>query len=413
MATVLPLKQLFTAEHDFTPTANMVKEIVKWRTLYENRGEHAEALNTPLLGCNVIKFLPRDSDALFDILGVNKNDFQSTIRRSSLNQSFIVATDPFNLLVTWAVHKFYNSNMPQNLRNEACMSLFYMMLIRFFSSFVNHMLPHGANRGIMEATIDSLSDKFDIKHADTGTWKLVMMSRATELLDPKNIHCNTIKTFIGDQKITYLITDTQTRIRTKVKLVILEYHKMKESGKTSVDTTLIEEIGDKTDVKGLENSYDSMISSVCNRVLNVNQFIRNDFLKIACSTTTNIRSDMLRELLIKFSTLATYQYAHHKQEDTDSRGRYRGYMILIRNMVQRTYRACIMKKVKMTSKLAILQEVINLYKASRVSDPEILKVKESVEAFVLDTKMSSRDSTRASLKIAFIIYLMLLTFDLD
>jgi len=40
-------------------------------------------------------------------------------------------------------------------------------------------------------------------------------------------------------------------------------------------------------------------------------------------------------------------------------------------------------------------------------------VKESVEAFVLDTKMSSRDSTRASLKIAFIIYLMLLTFDLD
>ena len=72
-----------------------------------------------------------------------------------------------------------------------------------------------------------------------------------------------------------------------------------------------------------------------------------------------------------------------------------------------------MKKVKMTSKLAILQEVINLYKASRVSDPEILKVKESVEAFVLDTKMSSRDSTRASLKIAFIIYLMLLTFDLD
>jgi len=413
MATIMPLKQLFETEHDFTPTTKLVHEIVKWRTLFENRGEHAEALNTPLLGCNKIKFLPRDSDALFDILGINRNDFQSTIRKSSLNQSFIVATDPFNLLIVWAVHKFFTANIPTNMRIEACTSLFYMMLVRFFTSFVNHMLPHGATREIMEATVDSLSDKFDIKHQDTGTWKLVMLARAKELLDPTNIHCNTIKTLIGDQKITYLITDTQTRIRTKAKLVILEYFKMKESGKVVIDTTLMQTIGDTTDMKGLENSYDMMVQSVCNRVLNVNQLLRNDFLKLACSTTTNIKSDMLRELLIKFSTLATYQYSHHKQEDTDSRGRYRGYVILIRNMIQRTYRACIMKKIKMTSKIAILSEVVNLYKASRVSDAEILKVKESVEAFVIDTKMSSRESTRASLKIAFIIYLMLLTFDLD
>lgn len=413
MATVLPLKQLFSKRHDFVPTTGIAREIVKWRTLFENRGEHPEALNTPLLGVNKIKFVPRDSDALFDIIGINKSEFQQTIRMSSINTKFIVASDPFNLLTMWAVHKFYTSNLPKMVRDETCVSLFMMMLIRFFSSFVGHMLPHTVNREIMEATIDGLSDKYDIKHAETSTWKLVMLARANELVSSNNIHSNTIKTFVNDSKIVYAITDTQTRIRTKLKLVIIEFHRVRESGGIIKDTEIMETIGETTEIKGLENNYDNMINSVCNRILNINQFVRNDFISLVCKKTANVKADMFRELLMKFSTLATYQYSKHKQDDVDTQGRYRGYHILIRNLIQRTYRACIVKKVKMTSKLAILEEVTNLYKASRISDPEILKIKESVEAFVNESKISSRDSTKASLKIALILYIILLTFDLD
>lgn len=413
MASVLPLKQLFAKEHDFTPTANIAREIIKWKTLYENRGEHPEALNTPLLGVNKIKFLPKDSDALFDILTISRSEFQKTIAKSSVNTDFIVASDPFNLLTVWAVHKFYNSNLPRTVREETCVALFMMMLIRFFSSFVGHMLPHQVNREIMEATIDSLSDKFDIKHAETGTWRLVMLARAKELISAGNIHENTIKTFVNDSKVTYILTDTQTRIRTKIKLIVQEFYKVKDRGVTVKDSEMLETIGEKTEIKGLENSYDSMIASVCNRVLNVNQFIRNDFIQLACKKTANVKADMFREVLLQFSTRATYQYSKHKQDDVDVQGRYRGYHVLIRNLIQRTYRACIMKKIKMTSKLAILDEVTNLYKASRVSDPEILKVKDSVDLFIVESKVSKRESTIASLKIALIMYIILLTFDLD
>ncbi|MBO7627643.1 MAG: hypothetical protein J6S93_08835, partial [Paludibacteraceae bacterium] len=303
--------------------------------------------------------------------------------------------------------------LPKMVRDETCVSLFMMMLIRFFSSFVGHMLPHTVNREIMEATIDGLSDKYDIKHAETSTWKLVMLARANELVSSNNIHSNTIKTFVNDSKIVYAITDTQTRIRTTLKLVIIEFHRVRESGGIIKDTEIMETIGETTEIKGLENNYDNMINSVCNRILNINQFVRNDFISLVCKKTANVKADMFRELLMKFSTLATYQYSKHKQDDVDTQGRYRGYHILIRNLIQRTYRACIVKKVKMTSKLAILEEVTNLYKASRISDPEILKIKESVEAFVNESKISSRDSTKASLKIALILYIILLTFDLD
>ena len=416
-SSALPLKQLFAKNFDFTPSTRLSRDILVWRTLYENRDTHAEALNTPLLGVFRLKFLPKDSDALFDILSINRSDFTSIIAQSSINTDFIVASDPFNLLCCWAAHKFYTSNLPRNVREETCRAIFFMLLVKFFSSFVGHMLPHGARQDIMEATIDGLSDKFDIKHANTNTWKLIMMARAEELIDPRNIHFNALKTFSTDDRVTYLITDTQTRIRMKIKLVIKEYHETLKHGKRVAESEITEDNldGEKV-VKELKNGFDSMITSVSNRVLNINQFVRSEYVKIACAQSSALKGSgehMLRELLIKFSTLATYQYQKHKQEEIDKQGNYRGYLVLIRNTIQRTYRACIMNKVKMTSKLDILSKTANLYSASRVNDPEILKVKASVDAFVEEAKISKREATNASLKIAFIVYLIILTFDLD
>ena len=67
----------------------------------------------------------------------------------------------------------------------------------------------------------------------------------------------------------------------------------------------------------------------------------------------------------------------------------------------------------MKSRLAILDKVRNTFRSSRVNDPDILRIKDSVEHLVEIAKVTSRDSTKASLKIAFILYIILLTFDYD
>lgn len=412
---VTPLKQLFAAKHDFVPTTKMARDIARWRTLFETRGEHPEVLNTPLLAVNKMRFLPKDADALFDIIGISVSEFTETIEHSSINTDYIVASNPYNLAIVWAVHKFYNSNLPRNVREDTCVTLFFMLLVKFFSSVVGHLFPHGADKAIMEATIDSLSDKYDIKHKDTNTWKLLMLARAKELIQTNNIHFNTIKTFMDDTRVTYVLTDTQTRLRTKLVNVSLEYYRLHAEGKAIRDSELTDddkESGDKR-IKELVNNFDAMTTSVTNRALNVNQFVKNDYLKLSCKQTSNVKVEMLRELLYKFSTLATYQYQNHKSEEIDKQGNYKGYVILIKNLIQRTYRACIMDKVNLKSKIAILMKTSNLYRSSRISDPEILKIKSSVDAFVADSKISKRESTLASLKIAFIVYIILLTFDLD
>ena len=43
----------------------------------------------------------------------------------------------------------------------------------------------------------------------------------------------------------------------------------------------------------------------------------------------------------------------------------------------------------------------------------VVSCSESNDIFVLKGKFSARDSTRASLKIAFVVYIILMSFDMD
>ena len=156
-----------------------------------------------------------------------------------------------------------------------------------------------------------------------------------------------------------------------------------------------------------------MIESICNRALNAQSFIKADYIKVVCALCSNVRPEMVRNVLMQFSAMATAQYQKGKGDIMDKTGRlYEGYHILISNLIQRTYRACIMDKVKLV-RAHILKKAMNLYRSSRINDPVILTIKDSVSKFVDSTKVSSRDATNASLKIGLILYLVLMSFDVD
>jgi hypothetical protein len=190
---------------------------------------------------------------------------------------------------------------------------------------------------------------------------------------------------------------------------------MKAKGGVIADSTLLEDDKEsgETRVKDVENNFDTMITSVSNRVLNVNQFVRSDYIKIVCSKTAQTDIGMLRNVLVRFSTIASYQYKKHKQEDIAKNGDYIGYLVLIRNLIQVVYRQCVLDKVNLRSKLAILDKATNLFKSSRISDPGVVRVKSSIDKMIVETGVSRRPATIASLKIAVALYLVLLTFDLD
>ena len=417
MANVqLSLKQLCMQRFNITITKRMIDQLVRVCTLYEVRDDHVEALNSPMLGVNKIHFFDKDQRAVFDVFEVDRNDFAKMIQQSGLNKDFKVSSDVYNVFTVYMAHCIMKSSLPKSVQEEGCFALWKMLQYKFFSSIVNHMLPYKPNPDVMQATLDGLSAKFDIVNKETNTWKLVMEARARELCQKEgNIHYHSILNFTPDQKVVYVLSDVQTRLRTKIKLVVQEYYKTLEEGKRIASTTMTtDDLEGEKIVKELTGSLDNMIAVICNKALNANQFIRNDVVRIVSKLVPNIRPDMMRTLLMFFSNQSVVQYQKHKQDEIDKTGRYLiGYHILITEIIQRSYRLCILEKVNMKSRLAILDKVRNTFRSSRVNDPEILRIKDSVEHLVEIAKVTSRDSTKASLKIAFILYIILLTFDYD
>lgn len=417
MANVqLSLKQLCMQRFNITITKRMIDQLVRVCTLYEVRDDHVEALNSPMLGVNKIHFFDKDQRAVFDVFEVDRNDFAKMIQQSGLNKDFKVSSDVYNVFTVYMAHCIMKSSLPKSVQEEGCFALWKMLQYKFFSSIVNHMLPYKPNPDVMQATLDGLSAKFDIVNKETNTWKLVMEARAKELCQKEgNIHYHSILNFTPDQKVVYVLSDVQTRLRTKIKLVVQEYYKTLEEGKRIASTTMTtDDLEGEKIVKELTGSLDNMIAVICNKALNANQFIRNDVVRIVSKLVPNIRPDMMRTLLMFFSNQSVVQYQKHKQDEIDKTGRYLiGYHILITEIIQRSYRLCILEKVNMKSRLAILDKVRNTFRSSRVNDPDILRIKDSVEHLVEIAKVTSRDSTKASLKIAFILYIILLTFDYD
>ena len=417
MANVqLSLKQLCMQRFNITITKRMIDQLVRVCTLYEVRDDHVEALNSPMLGVNKIHFFDKDQRAVFDVFEVDRNDFAKMIQQSGLNKDFKVSSDVYNVFTVYMAHCIMKSSLPKSVQEEGCFALWKMLQYKFFSSIVNHMLPYKPNPDVMQATLDGLSAKFDIVNKETNTWKLVMEARARELCQKEgNIHYHSILNFTPDQKVVYVLSDVQTRLRTKIKLVVQEYYKTLEEGKRIASTTMTtDDLEGEKIVKELTGSLDNMIAVICNKALNANQFIRNDVVRIVSKLVPNIRPDMMRTLLMFFSNQSVVQYQKHKQDEIDKTGRYLiGYHILITEIIQRSYRLCILEKVNMKSRLAILDKVRNTFRSSRVNDPDILRIKDSVEHLVEIAKVTSRDSTKASLKLAFILYIILLTFDYD
>lgn len=394
----------------------MIDQLVRVCTLFEVRGQHAEALNSALVGVYSCHFLKSDADSVFDVFGVNRTDFENVIKQyPGIPKEFKVASDEFNIFIVWMTHLIIKSNLPENIKKVGRITLFKMLHYKFYTSVINHNFPHGASPEVMQYVVDGLNAKFDIKNPDTPTWKLVIEKKSDELTSRSSIHWRTLETFVPDKRVTYVITDTQTRIRsTLINTVIQPYYKAKELNNKIGTYTNIQDINGERLIRDVAAIYDAMINGVCNQAVNINKFINNEYIKVVVAISTNISESMLRQLLVAFSNMAVVQISKGKTEETTIEGKEEvliGYRAIVSNIIQKSYRDCIANKVDITSPLHIFEHVKNIYRSSRILDPDILLVKRSVDRFVNDSKVTTRDSTKASMKISFIIYILLLSFD--
>jgi len=409
------IKTTFDKELKIEITNKNAEEFILSVYQYEIKKDHALVLNSPYLGIHKIYFLSEDVHKLFNIFNVDFQYFNKLIKGiPSINKEFIVSSDSYNILITYLLHKTFHSNLNSVLKNKLSFNLIKMLHYKYFTSLVNYNFKHGAKEEIMKAVINNLNQKFDI--VIYGTWKKVLEVRCEELTNTKHIHYNTIKNYNDDSKILYFITDTQTRLRNKLKIIIQLYYDAKERGDSIGSYSLVSELNEEKIINNVVNNLDVILNNITNDILISNKFINSEYVKIIMSLFHVLKPDLFRYVLNSFTNLAVLQIKegifHLVEENEKTKSKtYIGVAALLKAIIQTTYRACLLEKINMKSKVAILEKTKNMYSASRINDKDILDIKNSVSIIIDKTTKSNREVTKTSLKIAFIIYIMLKSFD--
>jgi hypothetical protein len=400
-------------------TKEQIVRITECCTFFETKNSHAEALNTPYLGVVPIYFTTTDVSIFLDIFNLTKEDITTVVQSSDvISSDWFVLNDVYNQLIVYVAHRILISpNLKQDYISLGLLSVFKLLHYKLFTSIVYNSYRFGASQSVMEATINSLSNKYDIIRY--GTWKAVIEERAKSVYADESIHQQTLLTYNSDKDICYVLSDIQSRLRQKIVLINRVYYELKEKGDTVGDYSLVDTIDGEMILTQTSNVFDTMTNNLLSQIQSPARFIDYELVTVLADRFS-VSPEMFRQILISFSDLASRQSSDKSykekvyitNKDTNEKEEvYAGCGLLLSAFIQKSYRLCILGGVNMSSKKAILIKVINIYNSSRTSDPDILTIKRSSVYFVSKYGNTIRPATIAKLSSGLLIYLLMRSFE--
>ncbi len=308
---MIKLKQIFDERFgNIKVSKNLANEFYNSQVRFISKGqEYIEFFGGNLVGVNVIKFTPNDEQNFYDIFETTKEEVEYLVDKApGINKNFIVSSDPFNLLNVYFVHKsLVSSYLNEKQKYQAAMNLLLLLNYKFITSIMNHFFRYPIDKSTAEVIYNNLSFKFILKQK--GNWSSTLEYRAEEILSNDSIHRETLLKFNDDNKIIYLLNDSQGRLRDMIKNIYREYLRVKESGivyrKTS-NIQLDDENGDsfKDKIHGLEN-YRNYLFKV---VQNENDYIKEELIQIILDLVPAVT----REALITILEFTVGKHLHEK-----------------------------------------------------------------------------------------------------
>ena len=342
---------------------------------------------------DILKDSRRDSvtyskEAAFS--GISTATIKKTISTiPSINTEFKVISDPFNLFCVYVVYRI-------GLK---------LLQYKFFTSIVSFRYRFRPQEAAMHATYEQLTERFDVKKY--GSWKAVIEKRVQEMLDDTSIHKQALTTFTDDKAVLYFISDFETRIRNQINVFTAEFMRVKDSRDLigSYSSIATDGEGEKV-LLAQEDKLESAILQLYNTALVTARFLDD------------------HRVLISFSEYAVRKYKEGKKDETKPQGEFTlllGPAVFIRQAVQQSFRYCTNSGININNPLQVLKTVKGVFSSSRktvkgvfsssrISDSSILSVKMTVDVLVNEIQESRRETTVSALRIALVMYLVLLAF---
>lgn len=385
---------------------------------FEIREQNPLTLNGQMIGVYPIAFTKMDREALFDIFHVNERDIVNRVRNMKIDSNgvirdikdFRVKSDSFNLLSIWLIHLGMTTIKNRKDRELFCIDVAKYLHYKFFTSLINHYFIHGATEAIMLAVIVNLSRKYDIIVHET--WKNDIEITCKELIDDKSKHHNAFLYPTDDYKFTYILSDTQTSIRSKVSNIAEIYYDYHKSGKhvniqSSVGT---DSEGEKFIIQKISN-FDTVLTSVLVDLTNRNSFIELAVVGQVVSQFPNVSKDMLRKMLNYIVDKASLQMSSGQFYDTvenkaSKEITYVGLRVLFEKLIISAFSYVRRSNISLSNKALIWNSIKNLYSSSRTTNEDVAMIKNSVMLVIEESQITTRESTKSSLRLAVIMYVI-------
>lgn len=379
---------------------------------YELRAQHPLAFNSQSIGIHTVVFTDVDREALFTIFGTDQKIVRSLVQKcDAINKDFKVTSDPFNILAVWLLHLGFRDIHDQKQREEFLLAVSKYLHYRFFTSLVNHYYPYHAVEKYMTAAINGLSRKFDI--VVYGTWKKAIEARCLDLISTSSIHRESLEKADDDKLFLGVIQDCQSRIRDKIKNITAAYYEARDKGDTIGSRSSTMETEDGKILVHNAKTLELMIYNLQNEIMVERLFIDADTIRSLSAQFNAVTVDMLRSALLSLVDMASTQRDSGQLDlvkKNDGYDVYVGVRALITNLIQKTYRHCMRSGVDITNQAAVYVKVKNVYSSSRISDEDIITIKQSISYIVDLISTSRRETTKSSLRLCIILYLILRSF---
>lgn len=383
--------------------SHLAKKFNSYQVAFVNKNEeHMTFFGGNLTGVQIVRFTAQDKDEWFnDILQVDDIALEEKIiDLPTINPTFHVSSDLFNLSAMYLIHKFKTSPfLNDKQKQEAMLDVCLVMNFRFLTSLLYRYFKYPADPAVAAATYAQLSRKFAIKQY--GNWFSTLEARCLDFLDEKSIHQNTLLNFNDDTEIVYMLNDAQGRVRDMLKNIYGEFLKVHASGKkiTLTSSLSLDQNGEQIVRDKTKNllAYTRYLHSI---VADKNSFIKEELLSVICDSIHTLPPHLLRRSLEWLSVNYRHANASEVEEIIDLTLTHSfSYLENNRNLL------------KDTNDLAsLIAKLRGVYMSSRSTDTELLTMRKKAEKIIKHATGVRNDSVIASVRTGMMLYLVLRAF---
>lgn len=361
--------------------------------------DHVAFFGGNLTGVNIVRFTTKDRMTLVDdIFGIDDLEIQRQVKQlDHIGADWIRGTDGLNLALLYLVHLLeidtkLNAKMRLDMQTNALLILQY----KFISSTLTAYFKYPVSQQVALSTYQSLSGKYLIKKH--GTWQALLLARCNNILVKEDTHRTTIKDFGGDDKIQYMITDIQGRLKS---LIINIYQvTMNVKSKEDVITTaasMIELDGELT-VRDIQRKQTDYLTYIRNVSKNDKEFIKMDLVDVIDATISTLPRKLFVDILIGFSKQMSVN-------DNNAKVLVEEVIIFLFNYVSEN--RDIISDTRDYSRL--IKTLKDLYTAGKSSNATVLKTRKLADKVNKKTVKISNEVTLSALRIGLILYITLRT----